>query len=257
MKFTESQLEHAFIALLGEQGYPYEPGEEISRGKEEVLTRINIWNEGALPYGLDAASLKTEHNSRPRNPKIADACFKSGYIDTWGRGTLKILDACKKAGLPEPDIKETNGGIAVTLYMRKDYITSGEIRNDFGMISERIRKEFGTISHRMENDSLINKDFFQGHFKYFTEYLKENFGISSEKLRKSFGISSTGKLPNISYTLFIIALYPEVTAVQIGKMLDVSDRSVESYFQKLKSEGMIERVGGKKEGSWQIKQMNL
>lgn len=42
MKFTESQLEQAFIALLGEQGYPYVPGEEISRGKEEVLIRADL-----------------------------------------------------------------------------------------------------------------------------------------------------------------------------------------------------------------------
>lgn len=105
--------------------------------------RLTIWNEGTLPQGLSLDDLKKEHQSRPRNPKIAKVCFMAGYIDTWGRGTLKILDACKKAGLPEPDIKETNGGIAVTLYMKKDDITSGEIRNDFGMISERIRNDFG------------------------------------------------------------------------------------------------------------------
>src|SRR5690606_37548570 len=46
--------------------------------------KLSIWNEGLLPYGLDIASLRAEHNSRPRNPKIADACFKAGYIDTWG-----------------------------------------------------------------------------------------------------------------------------------------------------------------------------
>lgn len=28
MKFTESQLEQAFISLLQAQGYPYVPGEE-------------------------------------------------------------------------------------------------------------------------------------------------------------------------------------------------------------------------------------
>ncbi|TXE07585.1 type I restriction endonuclease subunit R [Algoriphagus aquimarinus] len=42
MKFTESQLEQAFITLLGEQGYPYVPGEEILRGKEEVLIRADL-----------------------------------------------------------------------------------------------------------------------------------------------------------------------------------------------------------------------
>ncbi|WP_368670795.1 ATP-binding protein [Algoriphagus sp. AGSA1] len=68
--------------------------------------RLTIWNEGVLPYGLDAASLNTEHNSRPRNPIIVDACFKSGYIDTWARGTLKIVSACAEAELPKPEIIE-------------------------------------------------------------------------------------------------------------------------------------------------------
>ncbi|WP_297337937.1 hypothetical protein [Algoriphagus sp.] len=58
--------------------------------------------------------------------------FMAGYINAWGRGTLKILDACKKAGLPEPDILETNNGIVVSLYMRKDETPSAEVRNDFG-----------------------------------------------------------------------------------------------------------------------------
>ncbi|WP_144605853.1 type I restriction endonuclease subunit R [Algoriphagus algorifonticola] len=42
MKFTESQLEQAFISLLQAQGYPYVQGEEIIRGKEEVLIRADL-----------------------------------------------------------------------------------------------------------------------------------------------------------------------------------------------------------------------
>jgi ATP-dependent DNA helicase RecG len=78
--------------------------------------KLSIWNEGGLPLGLTLEDLKSEHNSRPRNPIIANACFFAGYIDTWGRGTLKIIKACKEAGLPEPEIKEMNGGIEVTIY---------------------------------------------------------------------------------------------------------------------------------------------
>lgn len=40
MKFTESQLEKAFIDLLGEQGYPFVKGEQISRSPQDV-----IWEE--------------------------------------------------------------------------------------------------------------------------------------------------------------------------------------------------------------------
>jgi len=80
--------------------------------------KLSIWNEGGLPFGLSLEDLKSDHNSRPRNPIIANACFFAGYIDTWGRGTLKIINACKEAGLPEPDIKEMNGGVEVTIFLQ-------------------------------------------------------------------------------------------------------------------------------------------
>ncbi len=78
--------------------------------------RLSIWNEGGLPFGLTLEELKGEHNSRPRNPKIAKACFMAGYIDTWGRGTIKIYNSCKEHGLPEPTILEKDGGFMVALY---------------------------------------------------------------------------------------------------------------------------------------------
>lgn len=81
--------------------------------------RLSIWNEGGLPLGLTIEDLKGEHSSRPRNPKIAKACFMAGYIDTWGRGTLKIYNSCKEHGLPEPTIIEKDGGFMVTLYKKE------------------------------------------------------------------------------------------------------------------------------------------
>ena len=52
--------------------------------------------------------------------------------------------------------------------------------------------------------------------------------------------------------MVIIGFFPETTAVQIGKIIGVSARSAENYIQKLKLEGYIERIGGKKEGTWHI-----
>ena len=50
------------------------------------------------------------------NPIIADVCFKAGYIDSWGRGTIKIIDACKEANLPDPQMSEEDGGFLVTVF---------------------------------------------------------------------------------------------------------------------------------------------
>lgn len=78
--------------------------------------KISIWNEGVLPEGLTLASLKRSHSSRPRNLIIADVAFKGGYIDAWGRGTIKIIDTCKEAELPEPEMQELDGGFSITLF---------------------------------------------------------------------------------------------------------------------------------------------
>lgn len=46
MKFTESQLEQAFISLLEAQGYPYVPREEIiwnDFGMISERIRFNCW----------------------------------------------------------------------------------------------------------------------------------------------------------------------------------------------------------------------
>lgn len=44
-----------------------------------------------------------------------NACFLGGYIDAWGRGIEKIVDACKKEGLPDP-VFDDSRGFRVTLY---------------------------------------------------------------------------------------------------------------------------------------------
>jgi len=77
--------------------------------------KISIWNEGYLPEGLTLEALKRSHSSRPRNPIIADVAFKGGYIDAWGRGTIKIIDTCKAAELPEPEMIERDGGFLLTI----------------------------------------------------------------------------------------------------------------------------------------------
>lgn len=38
------------------------------------------------------------------------------YKQSWERGTLKIINSCIEAGLPEPEMIEMNGGIQVTLF---------------------------------------------------------------------------------------------------------------------------------------------
>jgi len=42
------------------------------------------------------------HPSVPYNPDIANAFFRSGYIESWGGGIEKITEYCRNSGLPDP-----------------------------------------------------------------------------------------------------------------------------------------------------------
>jgi ATP-dependent DNA helicase RecG len=111
--------------------------------------KISIWNEGSLPEGLTLAALKLSHSSRPRNPIIADVSFKGGYIDAWGRGTIKILDTCKQADLPEPEMKEQDGGFIITLF--KDNLTEEQLIN-LGLNVRQLK----AIQYIKENTEITN-----------------------------------------------------------------------------------------------------
>jgi ATP-dependent DNA helicase RecG len=67
--------------------------------------KIMIWNSGELPRNWTIAKLKAKHPSQPFNPDIANAFFRAGMIEFWGRGIERIMETCKEAGLAEPIIR--------------------------------------------------------------------------------------------------------------------------------------------------------
>lgn len=46
--------------------------------------RLTLWNAGNSPEELSIEQVFEVHESIPRNPLIADVCYKAGYIDSWG-----------------------------------------------------------------------------------------------------------------------------------------------------------------------------
>ena len=82
------------------------------------IDKIIIWNEGQLPENWTVKNLLEKHASRPYNPDIANALFRSGYIESWGRGTIKIIRECKQAGIPDPVFSYDSSDISVEF--RKD-----------------------------------------------------------------------------------------------------------------------------------------
>ena len=82
--------------------------------------KLEITNYGELPKELKTSDLKRNHLSLPRNPDIAHVSFLRGWIEKIGRGTLKIVEDCKEAGMREPRWISKSGFTTLTFFGAKD-----------------------------------------------------------------------------------------------------------------------------------------
>ena len=76
--------------------------------------KLMIWNPGQLPADWTLEKLMGKHASHPYNPDIANAFFRAGLIESWGRGIERIIEACDKEGYPAPQWMLEPGGLWVT-----------------------------------------------------------------------------------------------------------------------------------------------
>ena len=139
--------------------------------------RIKIWNEGQLPENWTIKKLLQEHSSRPYNPDIANAFFRSGYVEAWGRGIDKITEQCIAAGLPAPQFLPDSSDFWVIF---KKNIYNKEDLNRLGLNERQIKavlyvKEKGKITNKeyqelnntidrtalRDIEELMNKDIFK------------------------------------------------------------------------------------------------
>lgn len=73
--------------------------------------RISLWNPGSLPPDWTLDKLMGAHASVPHNPGIANAFFRAGMIEAWGRGIGHIVSACRAAGTAEPRWELESDGV--------------------------------------------------------------------------------------------------------------------------------------------------
>lgn len=107
--FPEKAMREAILNALIHKNYSSANPIQISVYEDWLM----IYNNGELPRGWTTETLKQEHTSEPANPDIAKTFFRAGYVETWGRGTVNIVEYCTQAGLPEPVFEGKWGGLAV------------------------------------------------------------------------------------------------------------------------------------------------
>lgn len=80
--------------------------------------RVEIENPGRLPLGITPDNIMSAHASQPYNPIIAEVLFKASFLESWGSGVGRMVDACRSQGIPEPKYEEFGGFVKIIFRKR-------------------------------------------------------------------------------------------------------------------------------------------
>ena len=97
--FPRDGLREAIYNALAHNNYAASVPIQI-RIDEDALY---ISNSCVLPREWTVDTLLSVHKSVPFNPSIANAFYRAGYIEAWGKGIQKIIESCRTLGSAEPE----------------------------------------------------------------------------------------------------------------------------------------------------------
>lgn len=96
--FPQDAIREALLNAVAHKDYSIGIPIQISVYRDRII----FWNEGQLPENWTVDRLTQKHPSKSFNPDIANTLFRAGYIESWGRGTIKIINACKEHKIAPP-----------------------------------------------------------------------------------------------------------------------------------------------------------
>nr|WP_314558952.1 ATP-binding protein [uncultured Capnocytophaga sp.] len=122
--------------------------------------KLMIWNEGTLPENWTLEKLLEPHSSRPYNPDIANAFFRCGYVESWGRGISIMAELCEAEGLLRPSYRVEGSDFWIEF---KDLFNEAELKQR-GLNERQIKalffvKDNGKITNKgyMELNKISNR----------------------------------------------------------------------------------------------------
>lgn len=88
--------------------------------------RVEIWNPGALPEGITISKLYETHSSYPVNELVLKVFDFAGVIESLGTGIKRMIETCRREGLPDPTWEQNGSSFIVTIW--KDVWTEARLR---------------------------------------------------------------------------------------------------------------------------------
>jgi ATP-dependent DNA helicase RecG len=192
--------------------------------------RLMLWNSGELPDDWTVERLKRKHSSQPFNPDIANAFFRAGMIESWGRGIERIFQACRTNGSPLPEFRSEQSGLwADFAYAKPMAPVKTPVETP---VQTRVETRVETpVETRVETPVETRVE-------------------TPVETRVETPVETPAKTGDL--ILEFLRGRPEATLAEVGIAIGKSVSAIERASSKLVKEGKLRFVGPHKGGHWKV-----
>ena len=137
--FPKEALREALLNAIVHKDYSSGVPIQISVYEDKII----FWNSGQLPENWTVGRLFEKHASMPYNPLIANAFFRAGLIEAWGRGIYKIISECETFGAAPPKFNCDFSGLMVEFGAKGEEVSGKTSGKTSGKILELMKSNRG------------------------------------------------------------------------------------------------------------------
>ena len=199
--------------------------------------RLMLWNPGRLPEGWSLDKLTGNHPSQPHNPVIANAFFRAGLIEAWGRGVQRIIASCEELGSPLPEWRlEPEDGLWVefpfsALYQAADAKIAGKPTTQ--EVPETTQEIAPTTQETAQETQATTQE-------------------APETTQETAQEVATTAPTSRERILALLRAEPRITRRLMAERIGLTPSGVKYHLTKLRKEGIIRHVGPTKAGRWEV-----
>lgn len=210
--------------------------------------RLMLWNPGRLPEGWSLEKLTGNHPSQPHNPVIANAFFRAGLIEAWGRGVQRIIASCKELGSPLPEWRlEPEDGLWVefpfsALYQAADARVAGRATTQE---APETTQEVAPTTQETAQERL-------GTAQETAQETQATAQEASETAQETVQEVATTVPTSRERILALLKAEPRITRRLMAERIGITPSGVKYHLTKLRKAGIIRHVGPTKAGRWEV-----
>ena len=199
-----------------------------------------------MPAEWTVARLTQKHPSEPFNPDVANAFFRAGMVESWGRGIERMVRACQTAGVAAPELTVEPTGMWLAFHFERAVEPAETASASAEMAAETALVTVESAAVTVEAKAMTVE----------TPVVRVETPVVTGGPVQAFPTVRARKGPSQTtvraHILALLGARPTMSLKDVASEIGSSNSTVERAVAALTQQGRLEFVGPRKRGQWHV-----